>query len=311
MHDEQIVDDDDENWLSLEVAEHDEGIRADRFLTLQIPELGRKLAGQLFERGEVRIDGRPAKKGTALRSGSVVLVKVRDWGAARPEPDIFLDIVLERDDLVICEKPVGIPSAALVGREAKTVAGALLARYPEMANVGYGPREPGLLHRLDTQTSGLLLAARTQQTFLALREALSSGRLEKRYWALVSAGCLRSEGGTMKSGLCPDPADPRRVVVRKGESGSSFTSTYRILKRGTACDWVEVSASPAYRHQVRVHLADAGAPLLGDALYGGDERSDLQGHALHASYIAGAAAGVPAFEASSEVPRRWGPLLDD
>jgi 23S rRNA pseudouridine1911/1915/1917 synthase len=100
------------------------------------------------------------------------------------------------------------------------------------------------------------------------------------------------------------------VVVTTDGTGPTYSSSYRILERGKTCDLIEISASPAYRHQVRIHLAEAGAPLLGDLLYGGLPHPDLDGHALHASYIAGAATGVPAFEAESKVPDGWGALLD-
>ena len=132
--------------------------------------------------------------------------------AALPDAAAPLNVRLELPELLVVEKPAGQPSAPLAPGELGTVANALVARYPEMAGVGYRPREPGLLHRLDTQTSGLLVAARSEASFAALKAALSGGLLEKRYLAVVTDHGLERQG-RVESVLSVDPKHPERVLV--------------------------------------------------------------------------------------------------
>ncbi len=141
--------------------------------------------------------GRRASKGDAAAAGEVLEVDVEPTeasGAATPDPAAPLDVVLERDDLVVVNKPAGVPTAPLHPGERGTVANALVARYPEMAGIGFSPREPGLCHRLDTDTSGLVLAARTATAFAALGAGLKEGRLDKRYLLICQIGDLPGDG---------------------------------------------------------------------------------------------------------------------
>lgn len=286
-----------ETRLSLQPG--DAGERIDRFLSRRVPALGRKLSAQLCESGRVRLNGKRVRKSELLPTAGEVVVLGENWGHALPFPELEPKIILLRDDLLIAEKPAGIPSGALVGKEQGTFAGALLARYPEIATVGYNAREPGLLHRLDTYTSGLLLVARTPASFKALHTALQAEQLKKSYLALVPKNTL-PDSGQRSSGLEADPTERRRV--RECDSAAPHCTRFRIRERGERFDLVEVFVSAAYRHQIRAHLAALGAPLIGDELYGSKALEFSPRHSLHASYIAGAASGVPAFEARSELP---------
>lgn len=300
-----------EDWILLSVREEAEGKRLDRFLVEQLPGVGRKLASRLCEQGDVWLSGRRAKKSTLLPPRGEVVVRPGPWGRALPAPEVSFGTILETPDLVVAEKPPGLPSAALVNQESGTMAGALLARYPEMAGVGFSPREPGIIHRLDNDTSGLLLAARNQSTFVALRDALSSGQIQKKYLALVPPGTLPEDEGVIELALRTDERNRRRVTAVPAQGGYPATTKFRVLERGRACDLVEAAANSAFRHQVRVHLASRGAPLLGDVLYGGDPALLPTRHALHASYIAGAAKGVPDFSAESPLPEELRALLSE
>lgn len=299
----------DEAWFEFQVNAAEHGERTDLLVKKHLSGVGRRRAMALCDAGLVLANGRPAKKGEPLEAGTVVLVRMEMHGRAIAAPDVPCPVLLERDDLVICEKQAGIPSGALPGRETGTLAGALLARFPELSEVGYGPREPGLVHRLDTFTSGLLLAARTPRAFEALREALSEGSIDKRYLALVPPGVLDASG-VIESLLGPDATNPKRVRVLSQLPGYRARTTYTVIERTSRCDLVEVRASPAYRHQVRVHLASRGAPLLGDEVYGGSTEILKGRHALHANYIAGAANGVPAFAVESALPAELRTLLE-
>jgi 23S rRNA pseudouridine1911/1915/1917 synthase len=284
----------------------EDGERVDKLVAEHAHSGGRRKTAELFERGAVRIGGRVVKKGAVAREGDAITVQLAE--AIRPEPDAPLVVRLETRDLVIADKPAGLPTAPARDGDAGTLAGALLGRYPEMAGVGYRAREPGLLHRLDTETSGLVIAARSPRAFTTLRAALSEGRLHKRYLAIVAADQL-PESGVIETPLSPHPGDGRRVAVPPRTAPDVDGTRLRVTRFRTvqiAGPWalVEVDVSRAYRHQVRVHLAHIGHPIAGDALYGGPE-AELAGerHALHASYVAWAGDDVVApFAAESPLP---------
>ena len=169
------------------------------------------------------------------------------------------------------------------------MAGALVARYPEMRDVGFRRREPGIVHRLDFGTSGVMLAARTQASFDQLRVELRAGRLEKRYLARCSGvvpapSCIETPiahdpSNRRRARACGDPREAKRLGARPGRT-EVLTSTLR--PQGSL---VEVQANRGLRHQIRVHLASVGYPLLGDPLYGGPRLRGIDHHLLHATSI--------------------------
>lgn len=283
------------------------GERLDKFLVRRCPELGRRAAADFVESGLVRVAGRRASKSQRLGAGDEVTVPL-EWAAPPPaetQSALQLQLRLERGDLVVVDKPAGQPSAPLSTDETGTLAGALLARYPEMKGVGYRAREPGLIHRLDTRTSGLVVAARNAVAFEVLRDALHSHRIDKRYLAIVEAAGL-PDSRAIELPLMPGGSG--RVVVAPAHSHASgvkaCVSRFRTLERRGRFALVEVEASRAYRHQVRVHLAASGWPIAGDLEYGGAAREGLAGrHALHASHVAWAGdERVPAFAVDSPLP---------
>lgn len=288
-----------------EVLAADGGERLDKFLVRQCPELGRRAAAELIERGLVRVSERRANKSHRLVAGDVVTAPLANALGPPHEPGLPLDVRLERSDLVVVEKPAGQACAPLASGETGSLAGALVARYPEMQGVGYRPREPGLIHRLDTGTSGLVIAARSAEAFSALVEALQSHRLDKRYLAIVEAAGL-PDARVIELPLMPGGGG--RVLVAPPDARQSgvkdCVSRLRTLERRGRFALVEVEASRAYRHQVRVHLAASGWPIAGDTEYGGAARAALAGrHALHASHVAWAGdARVPAFAVDSPLP---------
>lgn len=296
--------------LEFEITRAEQGVRLDRLLVAHAPELGRKRAAELFAEGLVRVDGRRVHKGELAMSGQRVSAELPEIEHAVADAETPLELLLERADLVVVNKHAGQPSAALRTTDRGTVAGALLARYPEMQGVGFGPREPGLLHRLDTQTSGVLVAARSVATFERLRAALESGKLDKRYVALVESSTI-DDRGVVDAPLGPHPKSARRVSVSTLSSPGAHAarSSYRVLERVGRLALVEVAASRAYRHQVRVHLASRGSPIVGDLLYGGLDVGLGERHALHASYVACDVAGVPAFAVTAPLPADMRELL--
>jgi 23S rRNA pseudouridine1911/1915/1917 synthase len=287
------------------------GERLDKFLVRSCPELGRRGARWLIESALVRVDGAYAVKSRRVQAGEVVSV-LGEWAGAPPaEPEAPLDVRLLRDDMVVVDKPAGQPTAPLATDERGSLAGALLGRYPEMAGVGYRSREPGLLHRLDTRTSGLVIAARSVAAFECLRDALRAHRLDKRYLAIVLDVGV-PEHGVIERALMPHPNGSGRVVLASedhhhsqwGSGAQNCQTSFRTLRRHGRWALLELVAKRAYRHQVRVHLASLGWPIAGDLDYGGAVSKVIEHrHALHASYVAWAGdERVPGFAVESPLP---------
>jgi len=302
--------------MELRTEAVDVGERLDK-VVVRHTNLGRARVGDLFAAGLVRavdVNGRrrKARKGDRVEAGDVIYLDVEATALDRgAQPDAALDlaIVLERPDLVVVDKAAGVPSAPIVAGELGTVANGLLARYPELADIGFSPREPGLCHRLDTDTSGLLVAARTQVAFDALVAGMKSGALDKRYLLVceLAAGAVLDERGAIDLPLAGHATDSTRVVACRDAVESErllarpAETRYKVLRRAGARALVEATVSRAFRHQIRVHFAAIGAPLVGDATYG--EASSLGRHALHASIVAWPGdREVSAFEVSSPLP---------
>jgi 23S rRNA pseudouridine1911/1915/1917 synthase len=257
--------------------------RADAFVRTLLPSASRRLVRALFDAGDVRVNGRPATKGTRVATGDVVELPLLEH--LRPEPDLPLAIVYEDADLVALDKPGGVPGHALDPRERGTAAAALLARYPELAGIG-DPLAPGLVHRLDTGTSGVLLAARTAAAWTGLRAAFRAHAVVKRYVAIVRG--VPAAGLVVDAALAHDPGRRGRMrAARVGERAwPAVTRVVAVEPHGTRA-LVHVEIRTGVTHQVRAHLALAGHPVVGDSVYGGDELGFPPGrHALHAAALA-------------------------
>lgn len=286
------------------VGPENSGERLDRLIALEAG-IGRRRARELCDEGLVTIDGRRGRAADTIAAGTVVELELPN-DRAEPDPNAALDVRFETNALVVVHKPAGQPTAPLRPGERGTLANALVARYPEMATVGKRLREPGLVHRLDTQTSGLLVACRTGEAFRQLDRALASGKLEKRYLAIAD-GEFPSDEGSIDRALSPDPRRRGRVVTAEtagtGYARSSLTR-YRVVERRGSLVLIELRMERGFRHQIRAHLAALGAPLIGDNLYGGKPWPEhAERHALHASYVAWAGDGTLAgFEVEAAMP---------
>jgi 23S rRNA pseudouridine1911/1915/1917 synthase len=305
---------------SLDITTELEGQRLDVLLVRELGIASRARIKRLFAAGEVCVVDaagrrRRAVKGERAVAGTSIEVagEVAE-DAATPDPDLPLTLALERDDLVVVDKPAGVPSAPLRAGELGTIASALLARYPEMRNIGFSPREPGLCHRLDTGTSGLLLAARTPDAFEALSEAIVREELDKRYLLICSPPPMEHDG-VIDIPLAADPKNRRRVRacghphLAAQLAARPARTSYRVLRITGDRALVEARVARAHRHQIRAHFAAIESPLLGDALYGGLAMEEEGRHALHASRISWAGtASIAGFDVSSKLPEeleRW------
>jgi 23S rRNA pseudouridine1911/1915/1917 synthase len=304
-----------------------EGARLDKAIAQLLPELSRARVKRAIEMGAVRVNGRRVPKGGTVAAGDLIRIDVGQVvdTPAVADPQATLRAVLETPQVVVADKPAGQPTAPLRPGETGTLVNAILAKYPELTPregdpvIGHSSREPGIVHRLDTETSGAVVVARTMPAFEELKTALREGRLDKRYLLVCAAEGLPDEG-TIEFPLTNHPKDQRRVYacvhprdVMRYEPRAAVTH-YRVEKRaGGAGQWalVEASVGKALRHQIRAHFAAIGHPLAGDELYGGPVIRALGRHALHAARVAyPGGAAVDAFDVSVPLPKDMAALLE-
>jgi 23S rRNA pseudouridine1911/1915/1917 synthase len=300
-----------------------DGARLDKAVTELVPELSRARVKRAIELGVVRVNGRRVPKGGIVAGGDLVEVDIAQVAdaPALPTADAPLRIILETEQVAVLDKPAGQPTAPIRPGEIGTLVNALLGRYPELipgpeAYIGHSPREPGIIHRLDTETSGAVVVARTASVFDTLRAALKEGRLEKDYLLICAAQGLADQG-TIEFPLANHPKDQRRVYacihprdVMRYEPRPARTE-YRVISRSGTWALVQARAGKALRHQLRAHFAAIEHPLAGDELYGGHVIRALGRHALHASRVAfGGEGAVKAFEATVPLPKDMSALLE-
>lgn len=265
---------------SLEVPADAAGMRVDVWLAgaLSLP---RARVKELLERGAVRVGGRPPRKGDRTVAGARVEITLPDEDPRPvPQPELSLNLLHVDPQLVAVDKPAGIPSHPLQPGERGTVVNALVARHPECADASADPREGGLVHRLDTFTSGVLLAARTPDAWRAVREAFSGREVDKRYLAVVT-------GPVADEGEIDLPLRHRgdHVEPALAGGGREALTDFRVLSRAADAALLEVRIRTGVLHQIRAHLASIGAPVLGDADYGGRAHPGLDRFFLHAARL--------------------------
>lgn len=245
------------------------------------------------DEGQVRVNGRRSAKGSVVKAGDLLSIE-QDLGAAdsppEPNPDLPLDIAWKADAVMVVNKPAKMATAPLRADEKDTLANAIAAQFPELVGTGYRKREPGLLHRLDNDTSGLVVVARTPAAFEELAAALKANRIQKEYLIICMAEGL-PEAGSIDHPICHHPKDRRRMyacahprdVERNAPKPAS--TQYEVERVVGDLALVRVKAARAARHQIRVHFASIEHPLVGDELYGGDLSRGLTRQALHAARV--------------------------
>ena len=267
---------------TLKLTADQEGERADGLLARLIPDLTRSAAQKLLERGAVTREGRPVRKNDRPAPGDVLEVVLPD-----PEPidvppqNIPLDVVYEDADVIVVNKPVGLVVHPAPGHPDGTLVNALLYHCGTSLSGINGQLRPGIVHRIDRDTSGLIIAAKNDRAHLALAAQLQDHSLARTYEA-VAVGGLKEDSGTVDAPIGRHPADRKKMAVDR-KSGREAVTHWSVLARYPGYTHVECRLETGRTHQIRVHLASIGHPLLGDTVYGAKKAvPGLAGQCLHA-----------------------------
>ncbi len=254
--------------------------RLDHYLVRTGFASSRRVAQELVERGLVRINGRRSKKSEIVGADDRIEVASTNRRAViEPNADLPLEVVHEDASVIVVNKAGGMPCHPLNADERDTVMNAVVARFPEIATVGEKPLEGGLVHRLDNGTSGALLIARNRGTFDKLRDAIRAGKIARRYEALV-AGVLESKT-EIDAPIAHHAKNARKMIVGDPSSanpkraGRPASTVVDPIRRVGAFTLLSIAPKTGSRHQIRVHLASIGLPIVGDTLYGGPASESL------------------------------------
>ena len=263
---------------TIEVPAEAAGQRLDLFLSTQLEGVSRSRVQMLMDQDDVLVNGEREKASMKLRGGERITVS----GEPRPEPlkataeDIPLDVVYEDADLAVVNKPAGMMVHAGSGqnedaRSKGTLVNALLFRFKKLSSTG-GDLRPGIVHRLDKDTSGLIVVAKNDRAHAALGEMFASRQIRKTYLALVQ-GTVERPKGTINAGVARDPLRRTRMTTQPNENARSAVSHYEVVRRLAnrfgKFTLVRVRIETGRTHQIRVHMASIGHPVVGDTLYGG------------------------------------------
>lgn len=267
---------------TLKLTADREGERADALLSRLIPDLTRSGAQKLLERGAVTREGKPVRKNDRPAPGQVLEVVLPDPEpiAVRPQ-DIPLDVVYEDGDVIVVNKPVGLVVHPAPGHPDGTLVNALLYHCGASLSGINGQLRPGIVHRIDRDTSGLIIAAKNDKAHLALAAQLQDHSLARTYEA-VAVGSLREDSGTVDAPIGRHPADRKKMAIDR-KNGREAVTHWSVLARYPGYTHVECRLETGRTHQIRVHLASIGHPLLGDTVYGAKKPvPGLAGQCLHA-----------------------------
>ncbi len=265
----------------------DSGKRLDNLLHQRLPEFSRSRIQDWIKTGRVLVNGARARASHTVRTGESVAVEPAEAPPLRASPeDIPLTVLYEDDDVVAIDKPAGMVVHAGAGIHSGTLVNALLHRFGTLSGVG-GELRPGIVHRLDRHTSGVLLVAKTDAAHRDLAAQFSGRQVEKVYLALVH-GAVKRERGRVERPIARDPMRRTRMTARLAE-GRAAWSEYRVMRRFERFTLLEVRIGTGRTHQIRVHLSSMGHPVVGDTLYGApakvEGRPPLGRYFLHAHRI--------------------------
>ena len=256
-------------------------VRLDQFLALQDTQLTRAQLHRLIVQGQVLLNGRSAKPAQKVRSGDLVSLTIPPPRVTDVVPQWMpLTLVYQDSDIVVIDKPAGLSVHPGPGHPDQTLVNGLLARCPDIQGVG-GEIRPGIVHRLDKDTSGLMMVAKNHYAHQELSNQIKDRRVTKGYMALTT-GVVSPDSGIIDQPIARDPRHRKRMAVVAG--GRESRTRYRVLGNPSGHSLLELALETGRTHQIRVHLAHLGHPLLGDGVYG-KASPLLDRHFLHANLL--------------------------
>ncbi len=272
----------DEASFSCAVGQRFHNLRLDQYLALQFDEYSRSHIGQVIKAGRIRVNGAEVKPGHRIKTGDTIdgsLGIVSQDSTVGPQ-EINFEVLLEDPDFLVIAKPPGLVVHPGSGNRDRTLVNGLLYRYRELADVGDESR-PGIVHRLDKDTSGVMVVARTKKAHAALVDQFKNRRVEKTYLAIVR-GLLSEPSGRIVAPIGRNPVNRQKMSVRR-ETGRYAVSRWKSRAIYRAHTLLEVQIETGRTHQIRVHMAHIGHPVAGDTLYGKTGAGVLfPRHMLHA-----------------------------
>lgn len=260
--------------------------RADAVLSASVDGLTRSAAQRWLEEGRVTLAGQPVKKNTRLSPGDTLTVYPPEAEEIDLIPqDIPLDVVYEDGDVIVVNKPVGMVVHPAPGHPDGTLVNALLHHCQASLSGINGQLRPGIVHRIDRDTSGLLIAAKNDRAHLALAQQLQDHSLFRLYHA-VAVGGFREERGTVNAPIARHPTDRKRMAVCRPGEGREAVTHYQVVDSRGGYTHLTCRLETGRTHQIRVHMASIGHPLLGDTVYGSKKPyPGLAGQCLHAAQL--------------------------
>ena len=267
--------------IEVRVGRERAGLRLDRFLALELAQFSRSRLQSLIEEGFVRLNGIQPRARDNVRTDDVIVVSV-------PEPEkielqaeaIPLSVLYEDDDLIVIDKPAGMVVHPGAGNQKGTLVSALLAHCTTLSGIG-GRERPGIVHRLDKDTSGCLVVAKNDLAHQDLSRQFAARTVKKTYLALV-AGRLKKTIGLIDAPIARHPVHRQRMSVATNSRGRSAKTEYRVLRAGEDISLIECELHSGRTHQIRVHLHHLGHPILGDKVYAPRHAKDVPRQMLHA-----------------------------
>ena len=260
--------------------------RLDKFLVTQFPDQSRSRIQELIKQGGVRVnDAEVTKTGHQLEAGNRVTIAIPEVKPSGLIPEaIPLEIIFENEDLAVINKPAGMVVHPAAGHATGTLVQAALAAIPDLQGIN-GEERPGVVHRLDKQTSGLIILAKNEQAHRWLQDQFRLRKVKKVYLALVD-GRPPTPAGRVVAEIARDPAHRKQMAVVSNGRGRPATTEYKTLEEFNTYTLVEAHPLTGRTHQIRLHLAFLGCPIVGDTVYGKKKSTlELDRHFLHAAMI--------------------------
>ncbi len=267
------------------VEDDQKGERIDTVVALICDDITRSAAQKLIANGDVVVNDEPVSKNYKVRSGDIVKVTIPDPVLLDVKPEnIPLDIVYEDDDLLVVNKPKGMVVHPAPGNADGTLVNALMFHCADSLSGINGVIRPGIVHRIDKDTSGLLIVAKNDAAHLNLAEQIKEHSFTRSYRAVVH-GNIKDDEGTIDAPIGRNPKDRKKMAVTKENSRSAVTH-YKVLERFGSFTYIECRLETGRTHQIRVHMAYKGHPVAGDPVYGPrNTPTEMNGQCLHAGLI--------------------------